>query len=78
MMPKRKDIVELGLTGRCNEMKAIVDVDREGHEKIAPPSQLFVAHVESSTIMQKLVKKAKRQNMVEKTKDGRGEEGEDN
>jgi hypothetical protein len=69
MTPKREDIVELGLTGRWDEMKAIVDVDREGHEKTTPPSQLFVAHVESSTIMQKFLKKAKKQKMVEEKKE---------
>jgi hypothetical protein len=50
-------------------MKAIVDVDREGHEKTAPTSQLLVVHVESSTIMQKLVKKAKKEKMVEEKKE---------
>jgi hypothetical protein len=69
MKPKGKNIVELGLTGRWDEMKAIVDVDREGHEKIAPPSQLLVMHEESSTIMQKLVKKAKKEKMVKEKKE---------
>jgi hypothetical protein len=40
-------------------------MNKKGHEKTAPPSQLFVAHVESSIIMQNLVKKAKKQKMVE-------------
>ncbi len=31
MKPKGEDIVELGLTRRWDEMKAIVDVDRKGH-----------------------------------------------
>ncbi len=47
MKPKGEDTVELRFTRRWDEMNVIVDVDREGHEKIAQPSQLLVMHVES-------------------------------
>lgn len=44
MRPKGEDAIVLGLIGRWDEMKVIVDVGRERHEKFAPPSQLLIVH----------------------------------
>jgi hypothetical protein len=60
-----KPIIGPKLRQRWDEMIVAIKVDKEEFEKIALQPHLLVVHVESSITMQKLAKKAKKQQIIE-------------